>query len=107
MMVLLRKVVLAGDDAGACDVTGRSLLEGTAVRPDGGRRLIFVPDACRSIALSEHEGRPAVITYTNVRIHRGVVISGLERITVVPQWTLVYEQGLFGAVSPSGPWANR
>jgi hypothetical protein len=63
-------------------------------RADGEKRVMFVPDAGRSIQLSDHEGRPAIITYDNVRMYRGHLITELVQIKVPAQSEIIYEHGL-------------
>lgn len=63
-------------------------------RADAEEHVMFVPDAGRSIQLNDHDGRIAIITYDNVRIYRGRVITELEQIRLFPQSQLIYEIGL-------------
>lgn len=63
-------------------------------RPDGEKRLMFIPDSSRRIALTDHNGAPAIITYDNIRVHRGNVISGITKLKLIPQSDMIYEHGL-------------
>ena len=63
-------------------------------RKDGEKRLMFVLDELRQIELSDHEGIPAIISYDNFRILRGITISGLQKIKIVPQSSFIYDHGL-------------
>lgn len=63
-------------------------------RLDSEKRIMFVLDTVRTVERSEYNGAPALISYDNVRIHRGKVVSGLQRIKIVPQTDFMYKHGL-------------
>ncbi|MBU2500227.1 hypothetical protein KJ682_02745 [bacterium] len=63
-------------------------------REDEEERLLFIPDSGRNIELSSHNGSPALISYDNVSICKGELLTGVERIKVVPQTDMIYRYGL-------------
>ncbi len=73
------------EDETLIDVTPRS---------NGEKRIMFVSDSLRQITLSDHYGNPAILTYDNVRMWRGRLITGIERIKVVPDPEFLYKHGL-------------
>ena len=64
-------------------------------RKDNEKRLLFVPDSVRSIALASHEGSPAIHTYDNVRMLGNSFMTPLTEITVVMQGDFPQRQGLW------------
>ena len=74
--------------------TTEGALQDITPRADGEKQLMFIPDFKRGITLSEHEGRPALISYDNVRVMNGTIMSGIERIKIVPESDFVYRHGL-------------
>lgn len=65
-------------------------------RPDGEKRVMFIPDYTREIRLSDYNGRPAILSYDNFRVLRGRAMAQLERIKVVIQDTgFIEKHGLF------------
>lgn len=73
-------------DGRLVDVTPRMDLE---------KRLLFVPDRDRSIVLTEHEGRPAIHTFDNVRVLGNVLMTPLTEITVVMESDFTQRHGLW------------
>jgi hypothetical protein len=64
-------------------------------RPDGEKRVMFIPDYAREIRLSDSGGRPAILSYDNFRVLQGRALAQLERIKVVMQDTkFIEEHGL-------------
>lgn len=63
-------------------------------RLDSEKRIMFVSDMVRTVQRSDYNGDPALISYDNVRIHRGTIVSGLRRIKIVPQTDFIYKYGL-------------
>lgn len=66
--------VWRGPDGGLYDVTPRA---------DGAAWVRFVADPRRRIVLAEHEGRPAIRTYANVRVQGGRLLAPLRRLEIV------------------------
>lgn len=69
-------------------------------RADREKRVMFVLDLSRCITLCDHDGAPAILTYDNIRIHRGHLLTGLTRIKLVPQSEMIYEHGLATRSNP-------
>jgi hypothetical protein len=63
-------------------------------RRDGEKRVLFVPDPNRSIRFTNHEGRPAIISYDNFRMLRGKILSGLREIVIIPTSDFMYRHDL-------------
>lgn len=62
--------VWLSEDDGVLDITPRK---------DEEELIFFIPDDERDIELSSHEGRPAIITYDNVRLIGNVLHTPLKR----------------------------
>jgi hypothetical protein len=61
-------------DGRLVDITPRKDLE---------KRLPFAPDDTRQIVLAEHEGKPAIHTFDNVRMFQDRSVTPLKKITAV------------------------
>ncbi|MCU0756545.1 MAG: hypothetical protein MUE46_15725 [Xanthomonadales bacterium] len=64
-------------------------------REDFEKRLLFVPDRNRTITLSQHEGRPAIITFDNVRMLGSRLITPLTRTKIAMQDGFAERYGLW------------
>lgn len=65
-------------------------------RPDGEKRVMFVPDHSREIVLSQKNGQPAILSYDNFRVVNGRALADLERIKVVMQDTAFIKEHELG-----------
>lgn len=63
-------------------------------RKDGEKKLMIVIDNNRYVEMNDIHGIPAIITYDNVRIFKGKLMSGIERINAIPPFDFIYEHGL-------------
>lgn len=61
-------------------------------RPDGEKRVMFIPDYTREIQLSDSNGQLAILSYDNFRMLQGRVLAQVERIKVVMQDTSFIEK---------------
>ena len=52
-------------------------------RKDDEKRILFVPDNSRAIALMRHEGRPAIRTFQNAKMHYGAIVQPPEDFVAV------------------------
>jgi hypothetical protein len=52
-------------------------------RRDREKRVMFLPDPTRAITLTEGDGRPAIKTYLNVKLHAGCLIEPLRSVVGV------------------------
>ena len=73
------------------DSTGN--LADISPRPTNEKRLLFVPDSKRSIGYTGYEGRPALIVFDTVRMHKNELITGVREKIFVPYSKLIYEYG--------------
>lgn len=78
--------VWQGEDGKLVDVTPR---------PNQEKRLLFVPDPKRVLGLANHEGRPACVSFENVKMLKGVVATHtLKQKLLFPETGLIYDFGL-------------
>lgn len=73
-------------DGQLVDVTPRADLE---------KRVLFIPDPQRAITLTEHEGLPAIVTYSSGKMLAGRIVAPIERFTAVLLGNFAKSQGLW------------
>lgn len=63
-------------------------------RTDFEKRIMFVSDENREIALTIHDSEPAIRSFDNVRFWNGRLSTPLTPIVVVPQTKIIEDYGL-------------
>ena len=72
-------------------------------RVDAEEHILFIPDYSRQITLAEHKGKPAIITFDNVRLQANIFEKSLETMKVVFESEFVHTHRLWPwTIEPRG-----
>lgn len=64
-------------------------------RPDGEKRLMFVPDLKRKVRFTSHNFSPALVTFQNVKMLGPRIMSPISEMTIILDTELIQRESLW------------